>query len=332
MPVTLNASTSSGLITNADTSGDIALQNNGTTAVTVTGGNVGIGTTSPSNRLSVVTASGSDGFISVSSPTTETAGVSVNGGTSSNKGAIVRFQKNASTKWTMGTDSAIIGGTSDNFHLYGGGANAMLFSTNGSERMRITSGGALLIGNTTAQDGETLGVYTSANARVGQFRTSTAGFTANLLSLQASGTSAASTFKFLQCEAGSGFNAQFYVRGDGTIFAVNTTVQSISDERLKENISASTDGLNIISNLNPVRFDFKNGYGNNKKNQLGFVAQEIEQVFPEAVDVWGESDEPNNPYKSVGTTALIPVLVKAIQEQQSIINDLQTRITQLENK
>ena len=106
-------------------------------------GNLGIGTTSPANKLSVLTASGADGLISVTSPTTETAGVLVNGGTSSNKGAIVRFQKNASTKWTMGTDSAIIGGTSDNFHLYGGGADAMLFSTNATERMRITSDGLL---------------------------------------------------------------------------------------------------------------------------------------------------------------------------------------------
>ena len=112
-------------------------------------GNVGIGTSSPSNRLSVVTASGSDGFISISSPTSDTAGVSVNGGTDYNKGAIVRFQKNATTKWTMGTDSAIIGATSDNFHLYGGGANSILFSTNASERLRIDSSGNIGIGTSS---------------------------------------------------------------------------------------------------------------------------------------------------------------------------------------
>jgi len=150
MTTTINASTSAGLVQTADTSGLLALQTANTTALTVDGSqNIGIGTTSPSNRLSVVTASGSDGFISVSSPTTDTAGVSINGGTSSNKGAIVRFQKNASTKWTMGTDSAIIGSTSDNFHLYGGGADAMLFSTNATERMRINSSGDVGIGTSS---------------------------------------------------------------------------------------------------------------------------------------------------------------------------------------
>jgi hypothetical protein len=109
-------------------------------------GNVGIGTASPSNRLSVVTASGSDGFISVKSPLTDTAGVVIDGGTTGNKGAILKFSKDATVKWQMGTDSAIIGATSDNFHLYGGGANAILFSTNAAQRFVMGSAGQLGIG------------------------------------------------------------------------------------------------------------------------------------------------------------------------------------------
>ena len=109
-------------------------------------GNVGIGTTTPSNRVSIVTASGSDGIVSVKSPLTDTAGVVIDGGTSSNKGSVLKFSKNASVLWQMGTDSAIIGATSDNFHLYGGGANAILFSTNATQRYVIGSAGQLGIG------------------------------------------------------------------------------------------------------------------------------------------------------------------------------------------
>jgi len=109
-------------------------------------GNLGIGTTTPSNRVSIVTASGSDGIVSVKSPLTDTAGVVIDGGTSSNKGSVLKFSKNASVLWQMGTDSAIIGATSDNFHLYGGGANAILFSTNAAQRYVIGSAGQLGIG------------------------------------------------------------------------------------------------------------------------------------------------------------------------------------------
>jgi len=54
MPSIINASTSSGLVQSADTSGTIELQSNGTTKLTVNGIGVGIGTNSPTNRLSVV--------------------------------------------------------------------------------------------------------------------------------------------------------------------------------------------------------------------------------------------------------------------------------------
>jgi hypothetical protein len=100
--------------------------------------------------------------LSIKSPLTDTAGIVIDGGTTSNKGAVLKFSKNASVLWQMGTDSAIIGGTSDNFHLYGGGANAMLFSTNATERMRLTSGGNLLIGTTT--DAGTLTVIKSVSS------------------------------------------------------------------------------------------------------------------------------------------------------------------------
>jgi len=118
---------------------------------------------------------------------------------------------------------------------------------------------------------------------------------------------------------------QFKVRNDGTIYAQNTTVQSISDIRVKENVRNAAEGLSVINALRPVRFDFKEGFGNDRKNQLGFIAQEMELVFPDAVDVTGEEDDNGDPYKSVGPAALIPVLVKAIQE-------LTARVAELESK
>jgi hypothetical protein len=98
---------------------------------------------------------------------------------------------------------------------------------------------------------------------------------------------------------------------------------------MKENIRNSTEGLDVINALRPVRFDFKEEFGGGKKDQLGFIAQEIEQVFPDAVDTWGESDDPNDPYRSVGPGALIPVLVKALQEASAQLQAANAEIAAL---
>jgi hypothetical protein len=127
-------------------------------------------------------------------------------------------------------------------------------------------------------------------------------------------------------------NYRFYVRWDGVIFAVNTTISGISDQRLKENIVDLDVGLNKIMALKPRKFDWKQGKGKDTKGDRGFIAQEFEEVFPDLVDEW-ESPAPSGEtaYKSVRAD-LIPVLVKAIQEQQAIITDLKSRIEALENK
>lgn len=111
---------------------------------------------------------------------------------------------------------------------------------------------------------------------------------------------------------------------DGVIYAVNTSVQSISDIRTKENIVNSNDGLNIITDLRPVRFDFKDGFNESKKNQLGFIAQEIEKIFPDAMGEW-KNDNDGITYKTVGPSSLIPVIVKAIQELKSELDQLKTK-------
>jgi hypothetical protein len=97
--------------------------------------------------------------------------------------------------------------------------------------------------------------------------------------------------------------------------------------------------LAVVNALRPVRYDWKEGYGNNQKNQLGFIAQEIEAVFPESVSEWQINKDEETTYKTVGPSALIPVLVKAIQELKAIndtqaetINALTARIVALEEK
>jgi len=206
----------------------------------------------------------------------------------------------------------------------------MTFYTGGSERMRIDSSGNVLVGTTSAD--ARFVTYISTNTVSGRIgTTASSGQTADLFQVTALNHASGTGFHFIRCYS-SGPTVQFAVRGDGTVYAQNTTIQSLSDARVKENVRTATEGLSVIDALRPVRFDFKNGFGNNRKNQLGFVAQEVEAVFPDAVDVMGDKDENGDPYKSVGPAALIPVLVKAIQELKADNDALKARIAALEAK
>ena len=188
--------------------------------------------------------------------------------------------------------------------------------TNGTERARITSGGYF-----KASDA---GTYTSATGPYHELRSTQNDVTCIIHNTNASYTNAVTLIRSTKA-ANSDFNLinaqanavdQFVVRGDGVIYAQNTTIQSLSDARLKENVVDATDGLAVITALRPVRYDWKPGYGNDRVNQLGFIAQEVEAVFPEAVS---ETTVDEDTYKTVGPGALIPVLVKAIQELEARI-------------
>jgi hypothetical protein len=186
-----------------------------------------------------------------------------------------------------------------------GSYQPITISTSDTERMRITSGGKVNITNNLADYSFT--VVNSSASGFGMY-------------VQAGGTN-----NLIDGYNYTGGTALFRVTGGGVIFAQNTSVQSISDIRTKENIIDSKDGLNIISELRPVRFDFKEGWGNNKKNILGFIAQEVEKVFPDVVDEWKNKPEDEITYKTLGPSGLIPVLVKAIQELKAEIEILKQK-------
>jgi len=206
-------------------------------------------------------------------------------------------------------------------------ADAVATSTGGTERARITSSGNFLVGATSTANDERLGIYQSSTSAGLFINPTNASYSGTALYINTT-TAATSGFDLIGCYANS--VGQFRVGGNGVIYAQNTSVQSISDQRLKENISDSTDGLAVVNALRPVRYDWKEGYGNDQKNQLGFIAQEVETVFPEAVSEWKVNKIDETVYKTVGPSALIPVLVKAIQEQQALITSLTERITALE--
>jgi hypothetical protein len=280
-------------------------------------GNLGIGTSSPSNKIE-----------SIGATPAYFGETTTNGTRFGYASALPSNSPNCFVGWVPDT----VGGINGDLALCprtSAGAKILFFTgtTTPSERARITSGGNLLVGSTT--DDARLRV--NGTAVVGRFVADGGGYANDVVLIDTSGTAAGTGFDLIQANAGGA--GQFRVRGDGTLFAQNTTVQSISDQRVKENIRDADEGLAVVTALRPVRFDFKEGFGNDRKNQLGFIAQEIQQVFPDAVDVAAKEetdDEDAEPYKTVGAAALIPVLVKAIQEQQAMIDELKAKVAALE--
>lgn len=121
-------------------------------------------------------------------------------------------------------------------------------------------------------------------------------------------------------------------------------LSSASDARLKSDIAPLNGALGKVMDLKVKSYNYKQDGLYGKMNlpegkQFGFLAQELEQTFPELVDdqVHAINAENNKQevesfeYKAVNYIGMIPVLTKAIQEQQEYIKLLEQRIKALEN-
>jgi hypothetical protein len=107
---------------------------------------------------------------------------------------------------------------------------------------------------------------------------------------------------------------------------VNGVLVRTSSIELKEHIESLPYGLNEILLLQPSKFNYKDKYKYGEGYDIGFIAEDVNNVIPEAVGTGVESDI------FMDSVKLIPVLVKAIQEQQALIKTLEQRIINLENK
>lgn len=118
-----------------------------------------------------------------------------------------------------------------------------------------------------------------------------------------------------------------------TLRAQVTSITSLSDRRDKKNIVEISEGLNFVQSLKPVTFDWNNRDGAKVDvPAAGFIAQDL-LALQKASSIGDHLDlvSENNPDKLEARYAnLLPVLVKAIQEQQVLIKALQERVAILE--
>ena len=213
---------------------------------------------------------------------------------------------------TNATYFAAVGGAAMAFAVGGSGT--------GTERMRITDIGNVGIGS-TGKTGTRLNVVSaSASVSAGDFYVNAASSTAiPALTLSKYDNNSTTSQVFLQ------FAINQYAAGSGQINANGANAAafgSFSDVRLKENIKDLPPQLGNITALRPVEFDYKAG-----GHQIGFIAQEMQEVYS---DVVGEGAD--GMLMITGWSKTEARLVKAIQEQQTLIENLTTRLNALEGK
>jgi len=266
----------------------------GATDMTITSaGRVGIGTSAPSKPLEI-TDDTNDG----------TGGVKI-----------------SSYLPTLEMDDISGGGTS--FILQHDGTST-LFKHDTTERMRIDASGNLLVGNTSGTG--KLEVYEAANLTEANphFRIHGAGYSGfHWLDGTAYYIGQNSAVRALRLYSGAETAGVALTNG-------STSWGTFSDERLKYDVEPIENALESLSELRTVKYRLKNVDEPDSQKKLGVVAQDLVGVLDEVLDPIQISDD-DTEYMAVRYTELVPVLIKAIQEQQETITALTARIEQLEN-
>jgi len=273
---------------------------------------------SSANRAITINSSKNVG-IGTSSPTTNAnyRYLTIMGSSTGNGGVVDLRTSDSSTNMQMYVDS-------DGCTINAVTAHPLIFDTNSVPRMRITSAGYVLINQTSA-------LYGLSGRGILEINGSD-----SIVALNVSSSSGG----YFYANASDTYIANNRTTGklvamnntNGMYLAVNgvSWIPVSSDIRKKKNFE-TTQGLSTILQIEPVKYHFLTDDDNSTK-RLGFKAQNIQPLIPEMVLETGEFAEDGSPFLTITPDYILPVLVKAIQEQQAQIEELKQQVQLLLNK
>ena len=274
--------------------------------------------------------------------------IAIGGGAASNFSGYVTVDLRDSTgglldfsEASSGVYARVQGINNNSFQLTNLQNYPLILNTNNTERMRILGGGDILIGDTARR-----GTNWRGQIQVTQIdSTNAAGISCITGNDEISGTfalyssSTASAAISVDPDAARASSALYFLIDNvqkasldaSGNFAITGSYSS-SDRTLKENIVTLPSQLETVKKLNPVSFDWKEkAEDGSTKSSIGFIAQEIETLYPDLVNTpVADPDMSNTTTKSLNYAVMTAILTKAIQEQQTIIDDLKSRIETLE--
>jgi hypothetical protein len=289
----------------------------------LSGGSIGINTSSPTTTLTVDVKSNS-----------YTNGIDISNSNSWGYGSSINF-RNIPTNGGSLTTVAQIQQFFEASNKY-----SLSFSTYNSslaERMRITSDGYLKASNT--------GVYVSPTGIYHEMISD--GDNTSLIVRNTNGSLTAGGVLYVDANRNTTNNAfyaiayynngagayKFQVADSGNVTNTNNSYGAISDVKLKENIVDASPKLEDLCKVKVRQYNLKSDPDH---KQIGVVAQELEEVFAGLVEETADKDREGNylgtTTKQVKYSVFVPMLIKAMQEQQALIENLTTRLNALEGK
>jgi hypothetical protein len=219
-----------------------------------------------------------------------------------------RIKLQNSTSGSTASDGGEINFSASTLIIENREAGNTAFYNNGSERMRIDSSGNLLHSTTDSNLADNTSGGGTVLSNGGGFQSA---YTGNVGVINRMGSDG-STLEFRN---------RAVVVGSVSTTSSSTAYNTSSDARLKD-VTGSARGLEVINTLNPVAFNWKaDGHADE-----GLLAQEVLEIVPNAVS--GSEKE----YYQMDYSKLVTPLIKAVQEQQVLIEQLQAEVALLKGE
>jgi hypothetical protein len=280
-------------------------------------GNVGIGTTAPSNTLTVLGGqtlytTNTDAALSIealNSSSTDDAFIDLVADTTYQDYGL-RIRRNG-VSGGNGSSEILHRGTG-NLDIGGSEACSIRLITTGAERFKVSSVGAIEWGGhtgTVPTGGIASGVIAVAGYQSRPGTVASQGYGGNVWNFYWNGTS-----------------LQMHI---DNVHVGNVNHTAASDYRIKQNIATQTEsGIDKIKQLRPVTYQFKDYlvFKADSVTREGFIAHEVQEVIPSAVDDVKDGDS----IQSLNTDAIVSVLTKALQEAVAKIEVLEAKVAALE--
>lgn len=277
---------------------DLIFGVNETEVMRVTDSKVGIGTTTPSSKLSIHGSAG-EAYLS-----------------QTNTANSQRLELGNAFSLITGGNGSVSAIASD---------NTLAFATSDTERMRIDSSGNVAIGTTAPQARLHISRPTDGSEASPHFRIDGAASTYTASHWLDSNA-------YYIGQNSSSRRVRIYSGAETAGVSLNagaTSWGTFSDERLKYDVEPVENAVESLSNLRTVKYRLKDVDSSEDKKKLGLMAQDLVGILDEVIDPVKRTGD-DTEYMSVKYTELVPVLVKAIQEQQTLIESLTARIAALE--